>query len=187
MAENTMPAIEVEDVELDSKEPQSYELAFHVLPTIAEGEVDTVFEAIKDLIKKEGGEIFDEEAPERFELAYEVMKHLESKNRRFKSAYFAWVRFKAVPENTVRINAEIDHNTSILRHLLIKLTRLEEENPFRFHDAIRDLKMVTNVGDSEVVPDLSATSDDADVEAVVEEDVEVDEVALEKALDEKEA
>lgn len=184
MAENNMPAVEVEEVELDSKEPQSYELAFHVLPTIAEGEVNTVFEAIKDLIKKEGGEIFDEETPERFELAYEVMKHLEGKNRRFKSAYFGWVRFKAVPESTVSINAEIDHNVSILRHLLIKLTRLEEENPFRFHDAIRDLKMVTTVGDSEVVPDFSAVSEE--VEAVVEEDGEVDEVALDKALDEKE-
>lgn len=186
MVENKMPAVEVEEVELDSKEPQSYELAFHVLPTIAEGEVDTIFEAIKDVIKKEGGEIFDEEAPERFELAYEVIKHLESKNRRFNSAYFGWVRFKAVPENTVLINAEIDHNVSILRHLLIKLSRLEEENPFRFHDAIRDLKMVTNVGESEVVPNLSSVAEEVEVEKVVEEDGEVDEVVLDKALDEKE-
>ncbi len=178
MADNIMPAVEVEEVELDSKEPQSYELAFHVLPTIAEGEVDTIFEATKDLIKKEGGEIFDEESPERFELAYEVMKHLEGKNRRFKSAYFGWVRFKAVPQDTVRINAEIDHNTSILRHLIIKLTRLEEENPFRFHDAIRDLKTVTTIDESEAIPDLSATSDDVEVEEVAEE--------AEVALDEKE-
>lgn len=185
MTEDNMPAIEVEDVELDSKEPQSYELAFHVLPTIAEGEVDTIFDGIKDLIKKEGGEVFDEESPERFELAYEVLKHLEGKNRRFKSAYFGWVRFKAVPSNTVRINAEIDHNASILRHLLIKLTKLEEENPFRFHDAIRDLKMVTNVGESDGVADLVSGSDDIEVESIAEEDVEVDGLTLDKALEDK--
>lgn len=171
-----MPAIEVEDVEMDSKEPISYELAFHVLPTIVEGEVSEVFNAVKELIKSEGGEVLDEEAPERFELAYEVVKHFEGKNRKFKSAYFGWVRFKATGAQTVAINAELDHNNSILRHLLVKLTKVEEENPFRFHDAIRDEKMVTNVGDSEVAPAVE--------EVAVEE--KVDEVALDKALEEKE-
>ena len=185
MAENNMPAVEVEEVELDSKEPQSYELAFHVLPTIAEGEVNTVFEAIKDLIKKEGGEIFDEEAPERFELAYEVIKHLESKNRRFNSAYFGWVRFKAIPQDTVRINAEIEHNISILRHLLIKLSRLEEENPFRFHDAIRDLKMVTNIEESDVSSDEAPASEETEESEV--EDTEVEKVEEDETTDEKSA
>jgi len=180
-----MPTIEVEDVELDSKEPQSYELAFHVLPTIVEGEVETVFEKIKGLIKQEGGEVFDEEAPERFELAYEVLKHLEGKNRRFKSAYFGWVRFKATPSSTVRINAEIDHNPLILRHLLIKLTKLEEENPFRFHDAIRNQKMVINVGEGEIAPDFSSANEDVEDGVAVEEDIAVDEVALDKALEDK--
>lgn len=150
-----MPAVEAENEELESPETQSYELAFHVLPTIAEGEVSSVFEAIKDVIKKEGGETFDEEAPERFELAYEVVKHLESKNRRFHSAYFGWIRFKAASQAAVAINAEVEANSAILRQLLIKLTRVEEENPFRFHDAIRDQKMVVDVEEQEVVADAA--------------------------------
>ncbi len=174
-----MPAIEVEDVELDSKDVQSYELAFHVLPTIAEGEVSSVFESIKDLIKKDGGEVFGEEAPERFELAYEVEKHIEGKNRKFRSAYFGWVRFKAVPSDTVAINAEIDSNGSILRHLLIKLTRVEEENPFRFHDAIRDLKQVTNYEGSEVV------SSSPEVSVVAEADKEAETEATKEGSEEK--
>jgi ribosomal protein S6 len=56
-----MPAAEA-NVEL-LNEQNSYELAFHVLPTVAEGEVPSVFESIKSLITKDGGEIFDEEAP----------------------------------------------------------------------------------------------------------------------------
>lgn len=160
-----MPAVEVEDVELDAKELQSYELAFHILPTIAEGEVSGVFDAIKALIIKNGGEIFDEEAPERFSLAYEIVKHIEGKNRKFHSAYFAWVRFKANGETAVTINAETDSNNAILRHLLIKLTRVEEENPFRFHDAIRGDKKVTDFADEEVVAD----ADVVDAEAVSDE------------------
>lgn len=184
MAENNMPAVEVEDVdmeseEMDSPEIQSYELAFHVLPTIAEGEVSSVFEAIKDVIKKEGGEIFDEEAPERFELAYEVVRHLEGKNRGFKSAYFGWIRFKATGAGAVTVNTEIDHNNSILRHLLIKLTRVEEEHPFRFHDAIRDQRPVVNIEESEAVV---AVLEDIETE---KESEAVDEEALDKALEEK--
>ena len=179
-----MPAIEAEDVEMDEKEVQSYELAFHVLPTIAEGEVNDVFLKIKETIKKDGGEIFDEEAPERFELAYEVEKHMEGKNRKFRSAYFGWVRFKALPGNTVTIGAEIDHNNMILRHLLIRLTRIEEEKPFRFHDAIRDQKMVTTVGESDTVPDFSTATEVTEV--AKEEGGVVDQAALDKALEEKE-
>lgn len=180
MSENNMPAIEAENMELDEKVVQSYELAFHVLPTIAEGEVSSVFDKLKAFIKKEGGEIFGEESPERFELAYEVVKHLEGKNRRFKSAYFGWVRFKAVPESAVSINNEVAQNPTLLRHLLIKLTRTEEENPFNFHESIREQKMVTTVEDLEVIPE------DAESEDLAKEDGEVDQEALDKALEEKE-
>lgn len=179
-----MPAVEVENVEMDeemdSPEIQSYELAFHVLPTIAEGEVSSVFESIKDVIKKAGGEVFDEEAPERFELAYEVVRHLEGKNRGFKSAYFGWVRFKATGAGAVSINAEIEHNNLVLRHLLIKLTRVEEEQPFRFHDAIRDQRPVVNIEEPEAVIDA------VDEAEVVEGSEVVDEEALGKALEDKE-
>lgn len=182
MSEELMPAIEAETVDSDAGERQSYELAFHVLPTIAEGEVSTVFEAVKSAVKTAGGEVFDEEVPERFELAYEVVRHLEGKNRKFKSAYFGWVRFKAEPEVIAEITAAMDGNNSILRHLLLRLTRVEEENPFRFHEALRDQKMVTNVEESEVVPDLSAT-DEENTEETEEENGEVDQEALDKALE----
>ena len=76
MSETTMPAAEAAPVLLDD-ERNAYELAFHILPTVAEGEVPGVFDSIKALITKDKGEIFDEEAPERFELAYEIVKHMD--------------------------------------------------------------------------------------------------------------
>lgn len=171
MVENNMPAIEAEDMELDSKEPQAYELAFHILPTIAEGEVNQVLESIKGLIKKEKGEIFDEEAPERFELAYEIVKHIEGKNRKFKSAYFGWVRFKATPADVVALNEEVAVNNSVLRHLLVKLTKVEEENPFRLHEALREQKIVQNFDESDTDADSTEESVDSEVEEVVAEPV----------------
>jgi len=59
MSDTTMPAIEAE-VRTDEQEIASYELAYHILPTVAEGEVMTVETELKDLITKASGQIFDQ-------------------------------------------------------------------------------------------------------------------------------
>lgn len=120
----------------EASERVSYELAFHVLPTVAEGEVPSVFESLKAHITKNGGELFDEEAPARFDLAYEIVKHLEGRNRKFTSAYFGWVRFNAESAQVEEIMSEVAGMKELLRHLIIKLTKVEEENPFRFHESL---------------------------------------------------
>lgn len=176
MSDTTMPAAEAVGVMLDD-ERNAYELAFHILPTVAEGEVQGVFESIKALITKDKGEVFDEESPERFELAYEIVKHMEGKNRKFTSAYFGWVRFRAESSIIEPLLEEIDAKSEVLRHLLIKLTRVEEENPFRFHQALASTKkMVTTIDEA----DLTAT------ESVVAEEGQdgVDIADVEKALNE---
>lgn len=157
MSKEQMPAVEAEIVDDVAEEQNSYELAFHVLPTVAEEEVSTVFADLKAAIATAGGEVFAEEAPERFDLAYEIEKHYEGKNKKYHSAYFGWVRFKAMPEDAVTINEETGSNVSILRHLLIKLTRVEEENPFNFHEALKAQKQVTDVEEKEVAAEEVAT------------------------------
>ncbi len=158
MSETTMPAAEA-NVVLEN-EQNSYELAFHILPTVAEGEVAGVYEALKAQIIKDGGTITDEEAPERFELAYEIVKHIEGKNRKFTSAYFGWVRFTMEGANAVRLIEEVDGNVNILRHMLIKLTRVEEENPFRFHESIESFKMVTTIDEEELVAEAATEGEE---------------------------
>ena len=136
-----MPATEATAVgQLDER--NAYELAFHILPTVAEGEVTRVFDTLKAHISKNGGEVTTSETPERVELAYEIVKHLEGKNRGFKSAYFGWVRFKTDAANIAVLVEELDHNIEILRHLIIKLTKTEEAMPFYFHQAIAKDKVV---------------------------------------------
>ncbi len=181
MSKETMPAAE-------AAERNSYELAFHVLPTVAEGEVSGVFESIKSLITTNGGELFDEEAPERFDLAYEVVKHIEGKNRKFTSAYFGWVRFRSEGAALAAITEELDADTNILRHLLIKLTKVEEANPFRFHEALAAEKTVTTVEESKVVPDVTTVekATEATEENVEETEAEeagtADDAEIEEAL-----
>ena len=126
MSKETMPAADV----------AHYELAFHVLPTVAEGEVADVFTSLKSAIEKAGGTITTEEAPARFELAYEIIKNLEGRNRKFTSAYFGWIRFTLAPDKLAHVTEEVEGTSQLLRHLLVKLDKVEEANPFYFHEAL---------------------------------------------------
>lgn len=188
MSEDNMPAAEAEVVVDDALEPNHYELAFHVLPTVAEGEVSSVFDALKSSITGLGATVTMEEAPERFDLAYEIQEMIEGKYRKFSSAYFGWVRFTLTADQIETLNEMLASNSNLLRHLLIKLTKLEEAHPFRFHEALKSEKMVTTVEESAVVPDLT-TADHAgeSSEAKKEDDTKeagtVSEAALDESLD----
>jgi len=191
MTETTMPAAEAAVANTGSDDERgSYEFAFHVLPTVAEGEVANVFETLKGIITKNDGELFDEESPERFDLAYEIVKHIEGKNRKFTSAYFGWVRFKVQSDAIAALTEDIEAQSDLLRYILIRLTKVEEEHPFRFHEALKDEKMVTTVEESSVVPDVSTGAESVEDTSEKNEDEseegDVDEKALDEALEKKE-
>jgi ribosomal protein S6 len=163
-----MPVAEANEAVLEG-DSHSYELAFHILPTVAEGEVQGVFDSIKTLITHDGGILFDEEAPQRFELAYEIVKSLEGKNRTYATAYFGWIRFTAEGEAVPKMLEEISHNANILRHILIKLSKVEEAHPFRFHESIESFKMVTTIDEAELAEDAEVVEEVEGVEEVKEE------------------
>jgi len=172
MSEEKMPATEATTQDFDER--NTYEFAFHVLPTVAEGEVAGVFENIKAHITKVG-EIIGEETPERVDLAYPIVKHMEGKNRKFTSSYFGWVRFKLEADKVSGLTEELEIVPEVLRHLLIKLTALEEAHPFRFHENRKSVKMVTVVNEEPEVLDTAHTE--------VEENVAVSETALDESLE----
>lgn len=123
---------------MPAAEAASYELAFHVLPTVAEGEVADVASALKASIEAAGGTITSEEAPERFDLAYDIVKYLEGRNRKFSSAYFGWMRFTLEPAKLAEVSEAVEGMTQLLRHLLIRLNKAEEEEVFMFHEALAE-------------------------------------------------
>jgi ribosomal protein S6 len=163
-----MPAVEA--VEGTERELVAYELAFHVLPTIAEGEVTTVFENIKAAIATIGGELTSEEAPARFDLAFEISEFLEGRNRKFSSAYFGWVRFNLEPSKIAEVTDMVEGTKELLRHLLIRLTKIEEANQFYFHPAIADRVVETIIAPSE--EEVAAPEVEVEEVVKIEEDGE---------------
>jgi ribosomal protein S6 len=173
MAENTMPATEVKE-EQYTDEVKSYEFAFHILPTVAEGEVPQALSQIKAHITNTGATIFDEESPERIDLVYPIVKHLEGKNRRFNSSYFGWIRFRLDGEKIGALQEELKNESNILRFLIVRLTKMDEANPFKFHEHRKSLKMV-EVIDEEAAPVKEHTA--------TEENVPVADAELNESLD----
>ena len=171
MTDTTMPVAEATQDGFDER--NSYEFAFHVLPTVAEGEVANVFESLKAHIALVG-EITNEEKPERIELVYPIVKPMEGRNRKFTSAYFGWVRFKLESEKIGELMEVLVTEQTILRHLLIKLTRDEEAHPFRFHENRKSVKMVEVFTGNEILDE---------VQTEVEESVEVSDEALDESLE----
>ena len=158
-----MPAAEANEV----VETNSYELAFHVLPTVAEGEVARVVDDIKTYITNSGGTIGIEETPARIELAYNIEKYLEGKYRKFSSAYFGWVRFTTDPSTIAAITEELEGDMNVLRHLLLKLTKVEEEHPFYYHEALEE-EQVANVDVEAALGSADEVTEKKEPEAAVE-------------------
>jgi len=132
MDENTVPAVETQ--ETDASEMASYECAFHLLPTVADGEVASAVEALKGLVTAHGGEVFDEEEPQRFTLAYEIRQVHEGRSQHFTNSWFGWIRFTLAPQEVAKVEEELAHQGSVLRYLLIRLTREELEHPKRMFE-----------------------------------------------------
>ena len=172
MSDTKVPAAEVNTD--DFVERKSYEFAFHVLPTVAEGEVPGVVQTIKKHITNVGGEILSEEHPERIDLVYPIVKHMEGKNRKFTSAYFGWIRFKLEADKLEALMEELTSIGALLRSLTIKLTREEEAHTFRFHENRKAVKMVEVIDEAEM---------SGEVPTEEEEKVEVSEEALDESLE----
>jgi ribosomal protein S6 len=142
MDENTVPAVEAQ--ESDAAEAASYECAFHLLPTVADGEVARVVEGLKGLVTTHGGEVFDEEEPQRFTLAYEIRQVAEGRSQRFINSWFGWIRFTLQPAEVARLEEELKHQGEVLRYLTIKLTREELANPKRIFEKKTESATVTS-------------------------------------------
>jgi ribosomal protein S6 len=168
MADKKMPVTEVNGV--DPELVSHYEFAFHILPTVAEEEVPRVFGDIKTLIDQAGGTIMSEEAPQRFDLAYEVLKSVEGRNLRYTHTYFGWVRFTLEREKLEHLKVEIEHMDSIVRFLLIKLTRAEVLHPVKFFEQKRRAKKGEEVVEKkEKVEEPKAEVSEEDIEKAVGE------------------
>lgn len=100
-----------------------YEVGYLLLPSIPEEKVPEHVTAIKGVITQAGGTFISEEDPTSRRLAYEMVKRIGTKNERFRSAYFGWVKFEVNGEELPAVKEKLDSMESILRSLIVKTVR----------------------------------------------------------------
>lgn len=171
MAEDIMPATEAETVVETAKSTDDagahYELAFHILPTVAEEEVATVQEALAAVIKEAEGDVAAEEAAARYDLAYNITQPVDGKNRKFTSSYFGWIRFTLAADVLERVKESLDGRTDLLRYMIVKLTKEEVAHPFKVYEKKVPIPMAS--GESDEIIETKSEEEDKDEEVQEEE------------------
>lgn len=104
-------------------EPRVYELGYHFVPTVSEEQIPGISGAVRGMIEKNSKEIISEELPVFIDLAYQVIKTVEHKNKRFDEAYFGWIKFEGSPEGIAVIEEGLKKDENILRYLIVKTLR----------------------------------------------------------------
>ena len=99
-----------------------YELGYHLVPTIPEEKIPEASGAVRGMIEKfsDGGAIIAEELPVFIDLAYQVVKVIEHKNKRFDDAYFGWIKFESSPEGVLAFEEALKKDENVLRYLVVK-------------------------------------------------------------------
>ena len=108
-------------------EPRIYELGYHLVPTLSVEQIPEASGAVRGMIERISKDIIAEELPVFIDLAYQVVKTIEHKNKRFDEAYFGWIKFEASPADIATLEEELKKDENVLRYLVVKTIR---ENTF---------------------------------------------------------
>lgn len=106
--------------------PRTYELMTILSPEVPEEEIAPSLETIAGYIRNENGVLFEvlRDAPwGRRRLAYPIRYH----GRDVRDGYYTVFHFEATPESIAEIDRELKLNDRIMRHILVKYERSENE------------------------------------------------------------
>lgn len=111
----------IKDSSIQNDEVRLYELGINLIAT-QEEKILSDFEVVKNIIKNQSGELKSESTPVVIPLAYTMFKNVDSKNIRYNTAAFGWVKFVVTPDKIDLIKEELDLNFDILRYVILKTT-----------------------------------------------------------------
>lgn len=102
-----------------------YEVGYHIVPTVAEDQVEKIVGEIRAQIEKAGGSFIAEGAPAMTRLAYDMETREGDKHVSHDRGYFGWLKFEAPIAAAEELNAAMAQNSQILRHIVFQTVREE--------------------------------------------------------------
>lgn len=107
----------------DEGSVEIYEIGYHILSTVAEGDVQAEVSKIKEVIAQKAGTLISEEFPEMRALAYDITKKIDTRNFHFNKAFFGWVKFELDRSMINDIKNTLDRMPTLLRFIIVKTVR----------------------------------------------------------------
>lgn len=123
MAEDTV--MTADTTAEDAAIARIYEVGYHILPSVAEENVEKVVGEIRAVIEKAGGSFIAEGAPVLTKLAYDMNSREGDKWAAQDRGYFGWIKFEAVVGAAQTLEEALKAHKSILRHIVFRTVREE--------------------------------------------------------------
>ncbi len=151
----------------DAAATRIYEVGYHVLPTVAEENVEKIVGEIRGIIESAGGSFISEGAPVLTKLAYDMDSREGDKWQNHDRGYFGWIKFEAVVGTALTLVDALKAHKGILRHIVFRTVR-EETRARLKAPTLREVKRTDTIKTTAKRPD--------------EESAPVSEEDLDKAL-----
>ena len=102
-------------------EPRVYELGFHLDPELAQEDVKSNYQTVRDFIANLGTVIAEGE-PVKIPLAYTISRMDTTGRRDFNSGFFCWISYETDAAGHEKVATMARENTRIIRFLDIRST-----------------------------------------------------------------
>jgi len=100
-----------------------YEASYLLLPTMSEEQVPQKVAGIKEALVSVGAEVISSEDPVLIDLAYSMVKVMQTSRAKADEGYFGWVKFEVSGDKIDSIKKFFDNNADVLRYLIIKTVK----------------------------------------------------------------
>lgn len=101
-----------------------YEVGFHLVPSIPEGDVAGVADNVRALLGD--AEIISQGTPAKMTLAYTIERAMQGKREKFTQSYFGWIKFAVEDQSIVpALQEKLRAMHEVIRYIVISTTREE--------------------------------------------------------------
>ncbi|HEY4488677.1 MAG TPA: 30S ribosomal protein S6 [Candidatus Paceibacterota bacterium] len=113
------------EADIETAPLRVYEIGYHIIPAVAEGDVEKLVGGIREQIEKGGGTFIAEGAPALLKLSYPMDARVGDKTEEHDRAHFGWLKFEAAPEVAIALQESLRTNPSVLRAIVFRTVREE--------------------------------------------------------------
>lgn len=163
-------------METDTEEPivRVYEIGYHIVPTVAEDQIEGTVGSIRAIIEKRGGNFIAEGAPALTRLAYDMETRVPGEGQGDKrvshdKGYFGWLKFEGPKELVPELEEALKADPKFLRHIIFQTVREETRARIKA-PTLREVKRPESVKTSPRRADEeSAPVSEADLEKALQD------------------